>query len=46
MNENGKGDKKRPMKISHDQYRKNWDAIFKNQRRERRINAKPTHNSN
>lgn len=25
----GKGDKKRPMQISQEEYAKNWDIIFK-----------------
>jgi len=26
---NGKGDKRRPMKVPKDEYEKNWDKIFK-----------------
>ena len=27
---NGKGDKRRPMKVSSEEYSSNWDLIFKN----------------
>ena len=27
---NGKGDKRRPMKVSSEEYADNWDLIFKN----------------
>ena len=26
---NGKGDKRRPQEISDEEFKKNWDAIFK-----------------
>tara|TARA_B100001093_G_scaffold235306_1_gene225575 strand:+ start:273 stop:374 length:102 start_codon:yes stop_codon:yes gene_type:complete len=26
---NGKGDKRRPMKVPKDKYEQNWDKIFK-----------------
>lgn len=26
--QNGKGDKRRPMKVSYETYRKNWERIF------------------
>ena len=29
---NGKGDKRRPMSISHNKYYENWNKIFKKKR--------------
>jgi hypothetical protein len=29
MNQNGKGDKRRPKSVSYEQWEKNWDKIFR-----------------